>query len=104
MNLYLLYRRYKSESYDGVESNVVPDQSMSLTELVQRFSNGQRLLVNQRPLNVYPADEDGNFIDSSIHDEDERNVMPDLEDRVDIEEYLEEVNAFKDDLKKKSKQ
>lgn len=104
MNNYLLYRNYPAENYEGVVSSAVPGQSMSLGELVQRFTNGQRLLINSRPIDVHPCDEEGNFIDQNIKDEDERNVMPDIEDRVDLEEYLEEIHDFKEDLKNRSKE
>ena len=91
------------EDYSNAISDVVPGQAMDLTELWNRFNRGQRLLVNQRPINIYETDEYGNFIDPRIKDETLDNVMPDIEDPVDIEEYLEETNKIKEEIKKVSK-
>lgn len=91
------------EDYSTAISDVVPGQSMDLTELWNRFNRGQRLLVNQRPINIYETDENGNFIDPRIKDESFDNVMPDIEDPVDIEEYLEETNQIKEEIKKARK-
>lgn len=88
------------ESYKESKSDLVPGQAMSAQELWERFNRGQRLVINQRPINLYPADSDGNYVDKSIKDETIENVMPDIEDRVDIEDYLEEVNQQREYIKK----
>lgn len=92
--------KWVRESYKECVSDLVPGQAMSANELWERFNRGQRLVINQRPVNLYAADADGNFIDKSIKDDTLDNVMPDLEDRVDIEDYINDVRYQRDEIKK----
>lgn len=107
----LFKNRFVPETYKNSVSDVIPGQAMSANELWERFNRGQRLVINQRPVNLYPSDADGNFIDPSIKDEDFNNVMPDIDDPVDLEDYIEEsqrskkeIQSIRADRKKKEEQ
>lgn len=82
-----------------------PDEAIDLNELVKRFTRGERLLVNNRPVNFFETGEDGEFL-HGIKDEDYDNVLPQIEDPVDLEDFQRELANSKNDLldKKKKKQ
>lgn len=91
--------KFFRESYPDVSPDLVPGQALDLVDLWNRFNRGQRLLVNQRPINLYECDEDGNYIDPNIKDEDFNQVLPDIEDRVDLEDYLSDIKTKKSKIK-----
>ena len=94
----------KGQSFKNEISQTIPGQAMDLVELVRRFTQGQRLVINNRPLNVFECDEQGNFYDKTIKDETFDNVLPDIDDRVDIEEYLESLSSDKSVIRTKIKE
>lgn len=96
-------RKSPGQSFSRCTRQVIDGQAMSLVELVQRFTQGQRLVVNNRPINLYSTDENGDYVDHSVNDEDFRNVMPDIEDPVDVQDYLDELVESKKDLKERFK-
>lgn len=91
--------KWVRESYKDSVSDLVPGQAMSASELWERFNRGQRLVINQRPINLYPADAEGNYIDKSVKDESLDNVLPDIEDRVDIEDYIDDIRHRREEIK-----
>lgn len=74
------------------ESCTVPDQDYDVGDLLRRFSNGQRLSVNERPIN---------FLQEGDADEDFSNIQPQCDDIVDVIEYQEETAARKAALKER---
>lgn len=63
-------------SFDGIKSEVVPDQSLSLKEILERFTRGEPLAIGREP--VY-------------HDSEDDIAKLPFMDLVDQEEYRESL-------------
>lgn len=72
-----LFKQYPGENFD-FDSCTIPGQDYSISELLARFSRGERLNVVQRPVNIL---HDGEL------DETEDNILPQLDDITELEEY-----------------
>lgn len=91
----VLYRQAYATSNPVIDYGVsctVPDQDYDVGDLLRRFSNGQRLSVNERPIN---------FLQDGDADEDFSNIQPQCDDIVDVLEYQEETAARKAALKER---
>lgn len=74
------------------KSCCIPGQAMNIQEILDRFSNGQRLNVNQRPQNMVGDD---------VPDETFDNVQPQIDEVSDLIDYQEEQELRKQELKRK---
>lgn len=76
-------RKRVGQSFKGVKDRCVPDQSMSLAEILRRFIRREEL----------PVEKQGSYVDVGIDLEKIANA--------DITEQMEVVDDIKSDLKKK---
>lgn len=82
-------------SFIGIKDEVVPDQSMSLQEILERFTRGEAIPVGMQ---TETGDED---LDNPLNVDLEKMKFADLTDKAEYSEKLEEVKRSYDKQEKK---
>lgn len=85
---------FENSNHISIQSSdspdLIPNQAISLAELVRRFSQGQRLNVHSFPPNVF----DG-------HDEELHDAPPSCDDIVDVYAYQQAHEEHKRDFRER---
>lgn len=85
--MYTLNNPYKKRAYSHFRDNhVISGQDYDIMDLLRRFSRGERLNVNQRPMNI---------LEPGDHDETFDNILPQVDDITELEELHNDLEDQK---------
>ena len=102
-----IFKEHPSEVVFPDDTKVIPGQDTSITELLDRFTRGQRLNVKCRPENPLVTDYDmfdehGRYVGIKEGEDDEL-FQPLIDNPADLDDYLEAQRNQLREYKSKSK-